>query len=312
MYYPYLRGKQFELIALREFSNENPTPTHVCPIIEPVKSSFNGLNTAISTLSSNNVHFAIILNPSNGDFKRIRQDILENVPILTELIGKWTPAFIVSDDAASIEQYISSHNLNKVMLIFPYSTDLSNADIIRLLDMKEIRYVVANLKGDRKNKKRLIDDGRLLIRLDDQFNEQPRNADYLDIPEEKFTEEHRYYKDDGYSGFSDYTTLPSSFKESGMLPYAVAIHLTYQKNDDEIFIRHFVSDHNDDNTNIPGKFYEAAKKMATFFAGKENTTATMELITLLESNRYPGLGVLKKLSIKNHLELVEKFLEGQQ
>lgn len=26
MYYPYLRGKQFELIALREFSQENPTP----------------------------------------------------------------------------------------------------------------------------------------------------------------------------------------------------------------------------------------------------------------------------------------------
>lgn len=312
MYYPYLRGKQFELIALREFSQETPTPTYVCPIIEPVKSSFNGLTTAIRTLSSNNVHFAMVLNPSNGDFKRIRQDILENIPILTEIIAMWTPAFIVIDNAASIESYISSHGLNDVMLVIPYSTDLSQADISRLLDMKEIKYIVANLKGDRKNKKRLIDNGKLLIRLDDQFHELSRNADYLDIPEEKFTEEHRYFIDDGYAGFSDYTTLPSTFKDSGMLPYAVAIHLTYQKNDDEIFVRHFVSDHNGDNTNIPGKFYEAATKMAAFFADQENTRATMELISLLNSNRYPGLGVLKKLSIKNHLELVEKFLESQQ
>ena len=48
MYYPYLRGKQFELIALREFAQQIQKEFHVCPIIEPVKSGLNSLKMAIN------------------------------------------------------------------------------------------------------------------------------------------------------------------------------------------------------------------------------------------------------------------------
>lgn len=37
MYFPYLRGKQFELLALREFANKNASNRKIIPIIEPVK-----------------------------------------------------------------------------------------------------------------------------------------------------------------------------------------------------------------------------------------------------------------------------------
>ncbi len=311
MYYLYLRDKQFELIALREFSKETPTPSHVCPIIEPVKSSFNGLKTAIDALSSKKINFALVLNPSDGDFRREQQDILINIPSLKEL-GGWTPAFIYKGDGSRIETYIATNSLNDVMIIFQDSIDLSKKDVSQLLGNKSVKYVVANLEGDRRNRRLLAKLGKDLIRLDDQFHEQPRNADYQDIPEEKFTEEHKYYCEDGYNGFADYVTLPSNFKESGMLPYAVAIHMTYQKNEDEIFVRHFVSDHNSDNTNIPGKFYEAATKLKTFYSGIQGTQASSELIAILDANRYPGLGVLKKLSIKNHLELIENYLTAQK
>lgn len=311
MYYPYLRGKQFELIALREFSKEAPTPSHVCPIIEPVKSSFNGLKTAIDTLSSNNISFALVLNPTEGDFRRKQQDILENLPVLRDLMG-WIPAFIYKGNGGNIETYIATNSLNDIMIIFQDSIDLSKEDVSQLLKNNSIKYIVANIEGDRRNRRLLAKSGKELIRLDDQFHEQPRNADYLNIPEEKFTEEHKYYSEEGYKGFSDYVTLPSSFKESGMLPYAVAIHMTYEKNEDEIFVRHFVSDRNSDNTNIPGKFYEAATKLKAFYTGIPGTQASSELITILDANRYPGLGVLKKLSIKNHLELIEKYLTRQK
>lgn len=311
MYYPYLRGKQFELIALREFSTETPTPSHVCPIIEPVKSSFNGLKTAIDTLSSNNISFALVLNPTEGDFRRKQQDILENLPVLRELVG-WIPAFIYKGNGGNIETYIATNSLNDVMIIFQDSIDLSKEDVSQLLKNNSIKYIVANIEGDRRNRRLLAKSGKELIRLDDQFHEQPRNADYLNIQEEKFTEEHKYYSEEGYKGFSDYVTLPSSFKESGMLPYAVAIHMTYEKNEDEIFVRHFVSDSNTDNTNIPGKFYEAATKLKAFYTGIPGTQASSELIAILDANRYPGLGVLKKLSIKNHLELIENYLTRQK
>lgn len=75
-----------------------------------------------------------------------------------------------------------------------------------------------------------------IIALDNCFIERARNADYLGVEEELFTEMHRYYKDDGFYGFSDYTALAKTFSDGGMLPYAVAIHLTYEKNADQIWL----------------------------------------------------------------------------
>lgn len=311
MYYPYLRGKQFELLALREFSQEFPSSSHICPIIEPVKKTINGLTTAIKVLMGQNIKFALVLNPKDGDYKRIQLDILEEIPVLKENKEKWIPAFIYRDNPNSIKSYIKTNELQNVMIIFLNSINLSEDKVIGFLENENVLYIVANIEKDRSNRRRLLSLGKQLIRLDDQFNDLARNADYLNIPEEKFSEEHIYYKTEGYAGFSDYTTLPSIYKDSGMLPYAVAIHMTYQKSAEEIFIRHFVSDSNWDHTNIHGKFYEAASKFKTFFLNIKETPASKTLIQFLDEKRYPGLGVIKKLSIKNHLELIENCLSQQ-
>ena len=39
MYFPYLRGRQYELLALRELVKNNLLGEHIIPIIEPVKLS---------------------------------------------------------------------------------------------------------------------------------------------------------------------------------------------------------------------------------------------------------------------------------
>ncbi|KKK89184.1 hypothetical protein LCGC14_2735660, partial [marine sediment metagenome] len=69
-------------------------------------------------------------------------------------------------------------------------------------------YVTAVLSEDNRSLKRFVDGiDKKIIRLDDNFKPEKRNSDYLDLPEEKFTEEHFYYLQDGYAGFSDYTPL---------------------------------------------------------------------------------------------------------
>ena len=45
MYFPYLRGRQFELLALRELANQKLLGEHIIPIIEPVKLSSTLVNT---------------------------------------------------------------------------------------------------------------------------------------------------------------------------------------------------------------------------------------------------------------------------
>ena len=105
--------------------------------------------------------------------------------------------------------------------------------------------------------------------------------------------------------------MAKDFIEGGMLPYAIAIHLTYQKSADQIFVHHFVSDNNFDQSNIRGKFHEAAIKIEPFFNenGLDHTAAVDEFILKAESeDGYPGLGYIKKLSVKNHLELITHIL----
>lgn len=50
MYFPYLRGKQYELLALKDFSQMSPNNAKIVPIIEPVKNQVNGLNSALETM----------------------------------------------------------------------------------------------------------------------------------------------------------------------------------------------------------------------------------------------------------------------
>ena len=308
MYYPYLRGKQFELLALREFVEKYSDDCKVFPIIEPVKSSFNSMKIAFKKLNEKNVPYALILNPQKGDLIGKVEIILSELDELLSMTDKWMPAYIVNTNSKGIRSNIQAKEYQQVMLICQDSIDTNNHDFKELLEMPEVRKVIF-ADNNRSFKRELGRQGKEIIRIDDNFKPRKRNSDYCDIEEEKFSEEVFYYKEDGFDGFSDYTVLPSTFIEGGMLPYALAIHLTYKKNEEEIWIRHFVSDTNDDNTNIHKKFREASQKAVVFFESiLYSNEAIGELTEYYRNDQYPGLGVLKKVSIKNHLELMNAIL----
>lgn len=308
MYYPYLRGRQFELIALREYALQYGGENYIIPIIEPVKNTFNSMKLAIPLLKDGNVKFALILNPQVGDVKSTLE-ITDALKDELEERSKWIPAYILTNRYNEIADKIAESDYNEVMIICSDITDSSNQDFESLISSPKIKYIVS--KENRTLKRNLNGKGKNLIRLDDNFNNQKRNSDYLIMPEEKFTEENIFYKEDGYSGFSDYTILTSEFTEGGAAPYAVAIHLTYQKENKEIWVRHFVSITNDDRSNIQRKFAEAAQKAVAFIDSQNiHTNASEELREYYKDGNgsYPGLGMVKKISIKNHLELINETL----
>jgi hypothetical protein len=308
MYYPYLRGKQFELLALREFADIYSDNCKIIPIIEPVKTSFNSMKIALKKLQSKEFPFALILNPQCGDVINNTDLILAELEKELSLTDYWMPAFIITNNSKRISKQIEKLDFANVMLICSESVDANDSDFTELISLASVETIL--ISGDNRSLKRKVEKlNKEIIRLDDQFKPQKKNVDYVDISEEKFTEEYLYYKKDGYSGFSDYTVLPKDFSEGGRLPYAVAIHLTYEKNEEEIWVRHFVSDTNDDNTNIQGKFGEAAEKAVAFFKQiRYSNSAIEELGRYFRDEQYPGLGVLKKISIKNHLELINSTL----
>lgn len=316
MYYPYLRAKQFELKALREFSEEH-SGSNIVPILEPVKKQSAALERAVEDMMRNKMRFALVLNPTDGDFKHDTVSfgawLEESKQLLNGSQGKdWVPAFICTrkllDDIPSL---IEKYQLNNFMLVFKSCMDMEDPKVSNLVNDERVEFVVNafGAVGSRRLNTILKRTGKKIIRLDDCFKTRTRNADYALEDDELFSEEPFYYMNDGYDGFSDYTTLPSDYVEGGMMPYAVAIHLSYKKDDDRLNVHHFVSDSNESNTNVRGKFHEAACKIEPFFEGKEQTSSVKELIAKAEDpDGYPGLGYLKKLSVKNHLELIASII----
>jgi len=307
MYYPYLRGRQFELIALREYAQVRVDNNKIIPIIEPVRTSYNSIKIALPILTKNEVKFALIMNPKLGDFKKESTNSAFEM-ILSELkdelsdASTWIPTFSVSNNYKEINQLIATYNLENVMLVCSDMVDSTNSDFIKLSKLENVKSIVSKENRSLKRTFKDLD----FIRLDDNFNAQKRNIDYLPLSEEKFTEEHLFFEEDGFKGFSDFTPLNSDFTEGGSTPYSVAIHLTYKKSNGEVWIRHFASEKNsDNNSDIQGKFAEAAEKAVKFIKETNlSTSAAQELVDYFVKAKYPGLGMIKKITIKNHLELM--------
>lgn len=314
MYYPYLRGKQYELKALRELSEEDPRNNYLCPIIEPVKSNYNNLNTAIKVLKENEWHFVLVVNPSVGDFKGNTNSILANVEGLDG--PSWKPGLLYMNNCEQLSRIIQNESLEDVYVIFKDGIDFDrDSQLEEFLTSDRINSVVVYNATNRSSKHKLERLGKHIIRLDEKFNEKRRNVDYEVMVDEQFTEEPFYYNEDGFAGFSDYTVLPRNLSEGGSLPYAIAIHLTYKPEAEFVYIHHFVSETNFDQSNIQGKFAEAAKKAVDFFNKHTDYyrgSGFAELEIYYNEGRYPGLGVIKKISIKHHLQLISEILKKNE
>ena len=306
MYFPYLRGKQFELLALRELlplmmNNREK----VSPIIEPVKNTSTLVNT-LSELRKGNINFNIIINPSVGDFKDSQQilDVIKSkqngyanfqLGILVEPITNYQSLFqAIAEAKVESKGFAFIHN-EVIDDIIPTQSEFSQ--------LSPILYNVINFKKTNRRYYRAFAP-ETLVSLDDYFVCLEKNADYLD-QESQFSEEHLYYKKDGFIGFSDFLTIGDNYSEAGFLPRAIAIHISYRDDAGRIRVKHFASHTNDDNTDIAGKFAEANGKLVQWCNEKGiNTIAINRFRDLYEIGHFPGLGTVKKLSIMNHIELI--------
>ncbi|MFN4313457.1 MAG: sce7725 family protein [Chitinophagaceae bacterium] len=309
MYFPYLRARQFELITLRELAAEGILQGKVVPVLEPIKESFNNLNLAHRIFQESDFSAYLIMNPFEGEIPGDTDIFLTYVAGLEN--SKFLPAFHYSDNAEYISNSIIQNNFTNCLII---SLDnFSNEDGFKeLCQMPQVSHVMLFDPNKYRSLDRFIKTlGKFYIRLDDVFEKQQKNADFLNIAAHKFSEEHLFYEEDKYQGFGDFTVLPKEFVDGGSTPRAVVIHLTYinPDADDQIWIRHFTSETNDSIANVQGKFAEAAGKAIAFCDDLPlDNSAIAELREYYEYGKYPGLGTVKKISIKNHLFIVASYL----
>jgi hypothetical protein len=311
MYFPYLRARQFELITLRELVSEGILQSKITPVIEPVKASFNNLNLAHRIFLENNFNLYLIVNPFEGDMAGDNNYFLDYISEQED--SKYLPAFHYSDNPDYINSKIEEYELTDCMIIC--LDNFSNEDGFKNLCRKpSVSHIMLLEPHKYRSLDRFIKGlDKFYIRLDAPFEKQQRNADFLNMREHKFTEEHLFYLEDRYKGFADFTILPREFIDGGSTPRAVAIHLTYvnEQNERQIWIRHFTSETGRNSiANVQGKFYEAAHKAIQFCNELPlDNSAITELRNYYNDHKYPGLGTVKKIAIKNHLLIVLSFLD---
>jgi len=303
MYFPYFRGRQYELLALKELVKSGLIGKSVIPVVEPVKlsSTFNGTLTEFNNAS---VPLALIFNPAVGD-------LTNNPNIFSSLYP-----YINNSKLISPAVIINAHTKN--IMDFLESNGFSKNSLLTILDDRDCISIYENIFGNNFPKYTLFTEERQIRRtvkqnkvmFEDKFRKKDRNADYPS--DEFFSEDHLYFSEEGYAGFGDYSIIGNEYTESGFAPYAVAIHIIYFDNDSNLRVRHFVSDSNEDISDVAGKFYEAVSKLAEWYkSGQERqlTTGLRILLDHYKNRTYPGLGTLKKLAVMHHLELMGKFLD---
>ncbi|MBA7584057.1 hypothetical protein ES708_26009 [subsurface metagenome] len=315
MYYPYLRGKQFELILLRD-NAEFLAKNNIHPIIEPVRSDFKTLTRAFKILNEKGVNCTLIVNPQAGEepvpTSKILRELIENSfkEYKNISIGYILNAKSNIADLVTLLRKYSSFFFT--ILHYGYTNGKKLASEIEGFKNIKTHVFIDGFAG-KLYQRHLKKDGinRVLIR--NGFKPQKKNAYYPQ--NEHFSDLHITYPDEGVDGFGDYLIVGDDYSETGGPAYAVAIHLTYLDNDDDMFIYHFISDQTDSPTDPGGKFLEALEKLVRAISMPKSliykSNACKEYLELFDKKHYPGLGYVKKLSMQHHIELIADFIKRE-
>lgn len=304
MYFPYFRGRQYELLALKELAGKGLISPSVIPVIEPVK-LIPALSNALTIFQAVSLPIALVINPNVGD-------LTDEPQIINQLLGQYfssnvIPAILINESAEEGLTKLADKEISTNELL----TVLNSPDSLRTYQALFHQKPKYTLCPYDRHIRRVVKENSVLF--ENKFNKKSRNADYPE--DEFFSNDHIDYLEDDYVGFGDYSIIGSDYIESGFAPYAVAIHVVYFAEDYSLRIRHFVSDSNDDISDVAGKFYEALSKLHRWYITEDQSrqlTAGLQALLDHYTNRtYPGLPTLKKLSIMHHLELMDRFLNGR-
>ena len=223
MYFPYLRGKQYEVLAVREsgFLSSN----RIIPVFEPITLSGPALNR-FRRIAKNGVKFSVIVNSNSGQPPPALATTIQVLKDLeSRLPGVVLPAFEIraGQPVSDVRDFARTFASQQCVLVHRNHTHSETAlgralnPLVRpavqvLLDGGAPLHVVKALPAV----------GIVLLR--DGFSRCMRNADY---PSQSNFDDLLYtYRSRGFDGFSDFSIVGDAYSSGGGPAIHVAIHLT--------------------------------------------------------------------------------------
>jgi hypothetical protein len=312
MYYPFFRGRQYELKALAQLSS-TISSKKIIPILEPTGFRFM---KDFPKYASNGMTFILIVNPRN---RKSPHPQISPQEIRLKIIEKHFAGSDKLNIGIIIDGKTQLHDIKKGLEVYD---KLNKITLVHLGAYKDPKALLALIDNYSNVNRHVFDEGttteeyragfgrdkRLRVILRDSFIREVRNADY---PADSyvFSELHKTFAKEGYDGFGDYTITGNSIKEGGGPAHAVAIHFTFaQKNN--AMMQHFVSDRTTGASDTPGKFREANKKLNSFLSGSSHVfgIGANEYINYHDKRHFPNLGNVKRASMIRHVEVYSKLI----
>lgn len=311
MYYPFIRGKQFELVMLREMAPKIAEWGFV-PIIEPVKGNFPALKRALDQLIENECRFILIANPRVGELKNDSSTLVDEIVAdhLSEYEQYAVGLLLTAEDSLKVaKDFFKTHDLPIAVIHNGFSDGKGLVELIGEKEPEVSEHVFVMPHSTSLYRKRFQGSTRILV--EDGFISRNNREHPASEP---FSELYLTYSDLGGDGFGDFLIVGGDYKEGGGPAYAIAIHLTYAdpKADEALSIKHYVSDQVDSPKDPAGKFFEALSKLVKDVNKSGSpiykSLAVKEYLELYKNQHFPGLGYVKKLSMQHHIELMAHLL----
>lgn len=308
MYYPYLRGKQFELYAIEKVL---PLISHnTIPIIEPVTKANNAVanNTMVRIANAGNV-IAVVVNPEFGSLTEA--DVQSH--LINGILNGHQNIILVyrmtfNSTSASLAKFFAKNNGYRKAVLF--RANFMPAELTNIVNV--LRANASEFIGFDSAKTSFLTQHAFAwhptrVLITDAFQAQVANKHYPKFS--PFAIDFANYKVNGWSGIGDYQTVGDIFRESGGPVYVVALHAT-NNTKAGLIVEHYTSTVHDDIQGLaPEKFAEACEELANSKSLRGLKTAGMDMFRDWHAKvKFPTLGAAKQASIMNHMEVMSRLV----
>ncbi|WP_461226002.1 sce7725 family protein [Lacticaseibacillus suihuaensis] len=273
IYYPLIRGRQFDLLALAGLAT-TLSPS-IVPIIEPVK-DLPSLTRVTKAFAQAKHPLYIIANPQVGTY-----GLLETPRHRVAYDGTWVRAARYFD-AQPAALVIATTTAQLAALAPDQPVVVPDAARFRAAGHPQAIY------------------------LSDHYPTRAATEDYYRLQRDFYQYPQALLPG---SGFADYPLSSHWYDEHGYPQRAIALHLLYQDRG-MLYLRHFTSVNNADYQNPKAKFLEALVPLAPWLAAHPQaaTPATTALLELAATRHFPGLGTVRRLQLEHFMTVMGRWL----
>lgn len=308
MYFPILRGKQFELSLLSDSHLLFQQASPVYPIVEPIRTLLSS-ETKWRQFRDRNIRFGLIVNPSVGEL--LGRELYPQIGAVAALSeGEHVQFFYrvsANTTATQIRTFREWHG-RRGGGIFVASEPADRDALAELKRVSAQLYYLVRVERISEATLNALRGGRC-VAISDPFVPRARNADFPD--QEFFTDRHRTFSENNYVGFGDYSIVGDRFRDGGGAAHAVAIHhLMFDgAHRRRLIVRHFLSDDQEGTENRSGKEVQAMSNLVNAVRGIEHsdTPTCAEYARYVAQDKARGLGYLKKMQMRHHVELMHQY-----